>query len=225
MKNKALVIKTMLQVIVFFLIFAGLIFFSAGTLNFWYGWIFLSVFCISTLVITAYFLVKDPALIQRRVKSGEKRKKQKIFQTISGFLFFVGLLALPGLDYRFSWSSVPTIIVILSNILVLFGFLIVFLVFKSNSYTSATIEVSEGQKVVTTGVYAIVRHPMYLGAVLIILFAPLALDSLWALIPAFFICIFVCLRLIDEEKLLMEKLEGYKAYCDKVRYHLIPFIW
>ena len=225
MKNKTLVIETTLQIIVFFVVFAGLIFFSAGTLSFWYGWIFLTVFCISTLVITYYFLVKDPALIQRRIKPGEERKEQKVFQTISGFLFFIGLLVLPGLDYRFSWSSVPTTIVILSNILILLGFLIVFLVFKSNSYTSATIEVSEGQKVVTAGVYSIVRHPMYFGAVLIILFAPLALDSLWALIPAFFICILVCLRLLDEEKLLMEKLEGYKEYCAKVRYHLIPFIW
>ena len=225
MKDNNLVFKTILQVGVFFIIFAVFIFLPAGTLNFWQGWVFFAVFCISTLLITMYFLVKDPALIGRRIKSGEKRTDQKIFQSISGFVFFVGLLAIPGIDYRFSWSNVPDVIVVLSDIFVLLGFTIVFLVFNTNSYTSATIEVSEGQKVISTGVYSIVRHPMYLGAVLILIFMPLALDSLWALIPALFICIFVVLRLLDEEKLLLTELDGYKEYCEKTRYHLIPFIW
>jgi len=225
MKDNNLAFKTMLQVGVFFIIFAVFIFLPAGTLNFWQGWVFFAVFCISTLLITIYFLAKDPALIGRRIKSGEKRTDQKIFQSISGFVFFVGLLAIPGLDYRFSWSNVPDIIVILSDIFVLFGFTIVFLVFNTNSYTSATIEVNEGQKVISTGIYSIVRHPMYLGAVLILIFMPLALDSLWALIPALFICVFVVLRLLDEEKLLLTELDGYKEYCEKTRYHLIPFIW
>lgn len=225
MKNSNLMLKTMLQVIVFFAVFGVFIFLPAGTLRFWQGWIFFIVFCISTLFITVYFLFKDPALIERRIKSGETRKVQKIFQSISGFIFFVGLLAMPGLDYRFSWSSVPDIIVILSNVFVLLGFIIVFLVFKINSYTSATIEVSEGQKVISSGVYSIVRNPMYLGALLILVFMPLALDSLWALIPAFIIGVFVVLRLLDEEKALLEDLDGYKEYCEKTRYHLIPYIW
>jgi len=225
MKDNNLVFKTILQVGVFFIIFAVFIFLPAGTLNFWQGWVFFAVFCISTLLITMYFLVKDPALIGRRIKSGEKRTDQKIFQSISGFVFFVGLLAIPGIDYRFSWSNVPDVIVVLSDIFVLLGFTIVFLVFNANSYTSATVEVSEGQKVISTGVYSIVRHPMYLGAVLILIFMPLALDSLWALIPALFICVFVVLRLLDEEKLLLTELDGYKEYCEKTRYHLIPFIW
>ena len=225
MKNTALALKTMLQVIVFFLVFAVFIFLPAGTLRFWQGWAFFAVFCASTLVITVFFLVKDPALIGRRIKSGEMRREQQIFQAISGFVFFIGLLVVPGLDYRFSWSSVPAFISIPANAVVLLGFAIVFLVFETNSYTSATIEVSEGQKVISTGVYALVRHPMYFGAVLILLSMPLALGSLWALIPAFFICVFVVLRLLNEEKVLLEELDGYKEYCEKTRYHLLPFIW
>jgi len=225
MNGANLIFKTTLQVVVFFIVFAAFIFLPAGTLNFWQGWAFFSVFCIATLFITVYFLVKDPALIGRRIKSGETRKEQKIFQTISGTVFFVGLLVIPGLDYRFSWSSVPAAVVILSDVIVLLGFAIVFIVFKTNSYTSAAIGVSEGQKVITTGVYAVVRHPMYFGAVLILVFMPLALDSLWALIPALFICVFVVLRLLDEEKLLLKELDGYKEYCEKTRRHLIPYIW
>ena len=137
----------------------------------------------------------------------------------------VAVLIIPGLDYRFSWSSVPDFVVSVSNALVLLGFLVVFFVFKINSYTSATIGVSQGQKVVSTGVYSVVRHPMYAGAILILIFMPLSLDSLWGLIPAFFISIFVVLRLLDEEKVLMNELDGYKEYCEKTRYHLIPYIW
>lgn len=183
------------------------------------------MFCISTLFITVYFLAKDPALIERRIQTSETRKAQKIIQSISGSLFFVGLLAIPGLDYRFSWSSVPDILVILADVFVLLGFVIVFLVFKVNSYTSATIAVSAGQKVISTGVYSIVRNPMYFGAVLILIFMPLALDSFWALLPALLICVFVVLRLLDEEKLLLKDLDGYKEYCEKTRYHLIPYVW
>jgi len=225
MKDMKLAMITMLQVVVFFVVFAICIFLSAGTLNFWYGWAFFAVFCVSTLLITVYFLVKDPALIGRRIKSGESRKKQKVLQSLSGLLFFAGLLVLPGLDYRFSWSSVPDVIVILSDVFVLVGFIIVFLVFRANTYTSATIEVSEGQETISTGVYSLVRHPMYLGAVLVLIFMPLALNSLWALIPALFICVFVVFRLLDEEKVLLKELGGYKEYCEKIRYHLIPFIW
>ena len=225
MKDTKLAVKTMLQVLVFFVVFAVLIFLPAGTLRFWQGWVFFAVFCASTLYITIYFLVRDPDLIGRRVKTGETRKEQKIFQTISGTVFFIGLLVIPGLDFRFSWSSVPVPLTLVSDALVLLGFVIVFLVFRTNSFTSATIEVSENQKVIDTGVYAVVRHPMYMGAVLILIFSPLALDSFWALIPGLCICVFVVLRLLDEEKFLSVELDGYKAYCEKTRYRLIPYIW
>lgn len=168
---------------------------------------------------------RDPELIERRSKVEEKEKEQKIFQTISGVLFFIGLLMIPGLDHRYSWSSVSIRVVVFSDIIVLLGFLFVFFVFKENTYTSAIIEVTENQKVISTGPYAIVRHPMYTGAMMIILFTPLALGSWWGLIPAICISIFVVLRLLNEEKVLLKELQGYEDYCQKTRYHLIPFIW
>ena len=224
-KNTNLAAQTALQVIVFFIVFALFIFIPAGTVAFWQGWGFFAVFCASTVLITVYFIKKDPALISRRISPNETRKQQKIFQSISGAVFFIGLLVIPGLDFRFSWSGVPAIIVVISDIIVLLGFIIVYFVFKTNSYTSAAIGVDKGQKVISTGVYSVVRHPMYLGAVLILIFMPLALDSLWGLIPALFICVFVVLRLLDEEKLLLKELDGYEEYCKKTRYHLIPYIW
>lgn len=130
-----------------------------------------------------------------------------------------------GFDYRFNWAYVPTYIVIIADEMIFFGFLIVFFVFKVNSYSSSIIEVSKNQKVISTGPYAIVRHPMYVGALMIIIFTPLALDSFWGLIPSLFISIFVVLRLLNEEKILLKELKGYKEYCIKTRYHLIPFIW
>lgn len=225
LKDIKLWVKTMFSVIVFFVIFGLFIFLPAGALAFWQGWVFFFVFFASTFFITVYFLIKDPALIERRINANEKREKQKIFQSISGFVFFVGLLLIPGLDNRFSWSNVPEYVVIISDALVLLGFVIVFFVFKSNSYTSAIIEVSQGQKLISTGVYSVVRHPMYLGAVLILIFMPLALNSFWGLIPGLFISFFVVLRLLDEEKVLLNELDGYKDYCNKIRYHLIPYIW
>ena len=132
---------------------------------------------------------------------------------------------IPSLDYRFNWSNVPIYLVLFSDFIVLLGFLIVFFVFNENTYTSAIIEVAENQKVITTRTYKLVRHPMYSEAVMIILFTPLALGPLWELTPVIFITIVVILRLLDEEKVLLKELQGYDIYCQKVRYHLIPFIW
>ncbi|MGD8192457.1 methyltransferase family protein [Brevibacillus ginsengisoli] len=221
MLKKKVYLSTLLLSIVFF----ALLFLPAGSLDFWEAWIYIGIFFGSTSFINEYFLNRDPELIKRRSNAKEKEKEQKVFQTISGVTFFVGLLVIPGLDYRFGWSNVSLFIVLVADAIILLGFLIVFLVFKQNSYTSAIIEVSENQKVVSTGPYAVVRHPMYTGALFIILFTPLALGSIWALIPSFFIMIFIVLRLLNEEKVLLKELKGYDDYCKKTRYHLIPFIW
>lgn len=223
--NTTLVVSTLLRTIVFIAIIGLFIFVPAGSLAYWQGWVFLFTFAISTFFITVYFLKKDTALIERRLKTNETKGNQKIFQAISGSLFFLGLLVIPGLDHRFSWSSVSNTIVIISDVIVFFGFVIVFTVFKTNSYTSAIIEVTKGQKVITGGLYSVVRHPMYLGALLIIVFMPLALNSFIGLFPSMLLCVFVILRLLDEEKVLRAELNGYSRYCNKTRYRIIPYIW
>ena len=209
----------------FSIVMSAFLFLPAGTLAYWQAWIYFVSFIGSTLFITGYFVNRDPELIERRSSAKEKEKEQKVLQSLSGFIFFVGLLVLPGLDYRWGWSHISSYIVYAANAFILLGFLIVFFVFKENTYTSAIIEVSENQKVISTGPYKLVRHPMYTGASFIILFTPLALGSYWALIPSVLIIQFVVLRLLHEEKVLLIELKGYEEYCNKTRYRLIPLIW
>jgi len=203
------------------------VFLPAGTIYYRQGWLYMLVFFGSTLFITIYFLKKDPKLIERRVHGGptaEKEKSQKIIQGLASF-FSVAAIVISGFDYRYQWSHVPVYLVIISNIIILLCFFFIFLVFKENSYTSSIIEVGEEQKVITTGPYAIVRHPMYTGALVIFLFTPLALGSFWGILFAVGVIAAIILRLLDEEKFLSKNLEGYDEYCSKVRYRLIPYIW
>ena len=210
------------------LVILGLsLFLPAWSLDFWQAWVFLAAFFIPVLFITVYFLRNDPELIERRLKAGpsaEQRTSQKALQSLAS-LIFVSIFLIPGFDHRLHWSHVPTILVIISDVVVLFGLLIVFFVFKENSYTSAIIEVGDKQKVIFTGPYAAVRHPMYSGALLMLFFTPVALGSWWAMplfLPMFVV---IVLRLLDEEELLLQSLPGYEEYCQKVQYRLIPRIW
>jgi protein-S-isoprenylcysteine O-methyltransferase Ste14 len=196
-------------------------------LDFWEAWAFLSVFFFPVLFITLYFLRKDPKLIERRLRVGpvaEKRMSQKLIQSIAS-LFFILSFLVPGFDHRFHWSLVPTILVIAADGILLLGFFIVFFVFKENSYTSAVVEVGTDQKVICTGPYAVVRHPMYSGALLLFFFMPISLGSWWALLLALPMFVVIVLRLLDEEKFLLRSLAGYGEYCQNVRYRLIPRIW
>ena len=200
---------------------------SAGSLAFWQAWVFLAVWTLSVLLITLYLIKYDQSLLASRVQVGptaETQKSQQIIQSLAG-LFFIGLFIVPGLDFRFHWSVVPPALSWISDGFVVLGFFIVFLVFKENTYTSAVIEVADDQKVITTGPYSVVRHPMYAGATLLLLFAPLALGS-WVAIPfPIPLILVVIVRLLEEEKFLGANLSGYEAYRQKVRYRLIPYIW
>jgi len=224
---KSLFVKSFLGLVFLDLVLALALFLSAGSLAFWQAWVFLAVWTVCVVLITAYLLRYDQKLLTSRTQAGPTSETQKVQQVIQAFasLFFIGLFIVPGLDFRFHWSVVPPILSWISNGFVVLGFIIVFLTFKENSYTSAVIEVAEQQKVVTTGPYRWVRHPMYAGAILLLLFTPLALGSWVALpfpLPLFLV---VAIRSVEEEKFLRANLEGYAAYCQKVRYRLVPYIW
>jgi len=203
------------------------LFIPAGSLAYWQAWVFLAVFGVCVVLITAYLFRYDQGLLTRRVAAGpvaEPSTFQKVIQSIAALAFLL-MFIVPGLDYRFHWSSVPVAMVIFAEVMVALGLFFVFLVFRENSYTSATVEVAAEQKVVTTGPYALVRHPMYTGALLMCLFVPIALGS-WVGLPFVLpLVLVIVVRLLDEEKLLKKDLAGYDAYTQKVRYHLIPYVW
>lgn len=225
MKRGALYALTLVSVVVFFAVLAGFVFGISGTAEYAEGWGFLLAFALPTLFITLYFLVKDPKLIERRVVPGESRPRQMVGQSLAGLVFFVGLIGVPALDYRFSWSSVPLALSAAGDVLVVAGFVIVFFVFRSNSFTSKSIEIMSGQKVVSTGPYAVARHPMYTGAMLIIAGTPLALGSWYGLVASAILWVIIIFRLLDEEKMLKAGLEGYEEYCKTTKYRLFPYIW
>jgi protein-S-isoprenylcysteine O-methyltransferase Ste14 len=188
--------------------------------------VFLVLFAGSASAITWYLQRNDPELLRRRLAAGpraEKERRQQIIQVLASSAF-IGLLVVPGFDHRFGWSVVPLALVAAGDLLVVL-FWVVFLTFRENSYASAIIETAEGQPVISTGPYAIVRHPMYAGALLMLLGTPLALASLWALVCFAVMLAVIVWRLLEEERLLSRDLPGYDAYRSRVRYRLVPLLW
>jgi protein-S-isoprenylcysteine O-methyltransferase Ste14 len=199
----------------------------AWTFDYWQAWVYLFVFTASSALITTYLWKKDPKLLKRRINVGpgaETEKSQKLIQLLASFVF-IGAMILPALDHRFSWSAVPLPVVVAGDVLVALGFLIVFLVFKENTFTAATIAVAPDQKVVSTGPYAAVRHPMYVGALVMLFGTPLALGSWWGLLMFIPMTFTIAWRARDEERFLFKNLSGYREYCQIVRYRLVPFVW
>lgn len=214
--------------LVFFIIALALfLFVPAGTILYWQAWVYLALFSASVTAITVYLMKKDPALLARRTAVGttaEKEKSQKLIQFIAQFAF-IAIFLVPALDYRFSWSHVPVVITLIGNVLAVLGLFIVFLVFKENTYTSAVIEVDKKQKVITTGPYAVIRHPMYSGALLMLVATPLALGSWWGLLGLVPMTLIIIWRLLDEENYLSKNLIGYTDYSKKVSWRLIPRVF
>jgi protein-S-isoprenylcysteine O-methyltransferase Ste14 len=204
-----------------------LLFGAAGTMRYWQAWVYLSIFLGASLLTTLSLMRNDPALLARRMRGGpfaEKERPQRLIMTFAS-LGFIALLVVPALDHRFAWSSVPLPVVLMGNVLVAVGLYLVFLVYRENTFTAATIEVTAGQKVVTTGPYAMVRHPMYASAILYIVGTPLALGSYWGLLAVAAMMPFLIWRLLDEERVLTRDLPGYRDYQQGVRYRLVPRIW
>jgi len=206
------------------LVLSAMFFLPAGTLNYWQAWVYLAILFIPMLFVLSYLLRNDPDLLERRFRMHEKESAQR---KIIGFswVFFLAAFLLPGFDQRFGWSQVPVWVVISADVLVLLGYGIVFLVFRQNTYASRVVEVEEKQQVISSGVYAIVRHPMYLGSILLYAASPMALGSWWALFPIIPIIGILVARIMDEERLLRRDLPGYEAYTHQVHYRLIPGIW
>ena len=204
-----------------------LLFIAGGTIRYWQAWVYLSLFFALSAVITLDLLRRDPALLERRMRGGptaERRPLQRILM-LGASVGFVALLVVPALDYRFGWSVVPHWGVFLGDVLFVIGFGLVGRVYRENSYTSATIEVAQGQRVISTGPYAIVRHPMYASASLYLIGTPLALGSYWGLLVLAGMLPLLVWRLRDEERLLAAELPGYTAYQKRVRYRLVPRVW
>jgi len=204
-----------------------LLFVPAGTVNYRQAWWYLSIFTGASALTTLYLARRDPALLERRMHGGptaEKRPIQKFIMLCTS-IGFIALLVVPGLDRRFGWSAVPQSGVVAGDAFVVIGFCLIFLVYRENTFTSATIEVAENQKVISTGPYAIVRHPMYAGGFLYLLGTPLALGSYWGLVPLVAMIPFLLLRLFDEERFLASNLPGYAEYRERVRHRLVPLLW
>jgi protein-S-isoprenylcysteine O-methyltransferase Ste14 len=206
---------------------AALLFAPAWTLDFWQAWAFLAVFGASALAITLYLMTKDPKLLERRVHAGpvaEKEASQKIIQTITS-LGFGAVLVVSALDHRLAWTPLPPYISLAGDALVALGFVIIFLVYKENTFASATIELAPEQKVISTGLYKLVRHPMYMGALLVFVGMPLSLGSLWGLFVIALLVPALIWRLLNEENFLLKNLPGYAEYQGTVRHRLVPFLW
>jgi protein-S-isoprenylcysteine O-methyltransferase Ste14 len=202
-------------------------FLPAWTFHYWQAWVCLAVFFSSAAAITIYLAKRDPELLARRMKAGaraENEKSQKVIQSFAR-IFFLTFFVVSALDHRFGWSRVPAAVSIAGDALIAIGFAIIFVVFRENTYTSGVIEIAAGQKVISTGPYLLVRHPMYSGALLMLLGIPIALGSWWGLLLFPLIAGAIVWRLLDEEKFLAANLEGYPEYLGRVIHRLLPHVW
>lgn len=220
-------VKAVTSSLVGLVIFGFVLFYPAGTIDYWQAWVFIGAFTLATIVPTIYLKRTDPAAFERRMHAGPKAESRTVqkFIIVAAFLSVFAMMALSALDHRLGWSSVPTVVVLIGDVLVVAGLAIAMFVVTQNSYAAANVTVEVGQKVVSSGLYSVVRHPMYFGNVILMLGTPLALGSYWGLVvmvPGVLVLVF---RILDEEKALMVGLDGYREYARQVRYRLVPCVW
>jgi protein-S-isoprenylcysteine O-methyltransferase Ste14 len=220
-------IKAFVGMLLLFLVMAALLFAPAGTFDYWQAWTFLAVYFAASLAVSSYLIQKDPELLRRRMSAGPFAEKEPVQKIVMVFvsLGFIGLLVVPAFDHRFAWSQMPPFAALAGDALVAIGWLGIFFVFRENSFASATIELAKDQKVISTGPYALVRHPMYVAGLIMMLGMPIALGSAWGLLIIAAMIPVLIWRLLDEEKFLAGNLPGYAAYQNKTRYRLIPQVW
>jgi protein-S-isoprenylcysteine O-methyltransferase Ste14 len=205
----------------------ALLFIPAGTFRYWQGWVTLAVFIACSGAYTGYLAKRDPALLKRRTEAGISHEKEFTQKVVMALLYIacIVLVVLPPLDVRFGWSVMPWQVSIIGDAFIVFSFYLFYLVSKVNTYAAANVRVEQGQKVISSGVYALVRHPMYFGALFLFAGTPVALGSWWALLLFPVLIPILVARILNEEKLLARDLPGYVEYMRKVRYRLIPGVW
>ncbi|MBR2474660.1 MAG: isoprenylcysteine carboxylmethyltransferase family protein [Clostridia bacterium] len=219
-----LIINALTKFIFGLILVGALLFLPAWTFFYPGAWLFIALLFIPMLIMGVVLLVKAPALLEKRLNNKEKEKAQQGVIALSGLMFPIGFI-ISALDFRFSWSSVPLWLVITASALFLLGYGMYAEVMRENAYLSRTVEIQEGQRVISSGLYGVVRHPMYLATLLMFLPLPLILGSFWGLIPFALYPTVTVIRILNEEKVLTEGLTGYAEYKTKVKYRLIPFIW
>ncbi|MBR2907466.1 MAG: isoprenylcysteine carboxylmethyltransferase family protein [Clostridia bacterium] len=219
-----LILNAVTKFVLGLIIVGGLLFLPAWTVRYPGAWLFLALLFAPMLLMGIALYVKAPALLEKRLNNKEKEKTQQGVIALSGLMFPVGFV-LSALDFRFGWSSVPVWAVIAASVSFLIGYAMYAEVMRENAYLSRTVEVQEGQTVINTGLYSVVRHPMYLATLLMFLPLPLILGSFWGLIPFALYPVVTVIRILNEEKVLIGGLSGYAEYKKKVKYRLIPFVW
>lgn len=206
------------------ILLAALLFVSAGSLSYWNAWLYMGALLIPMMFALVYLIVRDPVLLDKRMRIREKEEKQKKYVKVS-LVFFVLSFCIPGLDYRFGWSSVPVWLVALATVLVLIGYVMFMVVMVQNTYASRIIEIQENQKLIDTGLYSFVRHPMYLAASILYIASPLVLGSFYGIVPMLFLPFLLAYRIRNEEEVLKVGLIGYKEYIRRVKFRMIPYLW
>ena len=219
-----LFIQAIIKFLAGFILIGLLIFLPAGTFSFFNGWLFMIILFIPMFLAGIVMMFKNPSLLKSRLNAKEKQREQNIVIKLSGIMFLLGFIV-AGLDFRFNWFTLPKGVVLGATIVFLIAYILYAEVLRENTYLSRTIEVQENQKVIDTGLYGIVRHPMYSATLLLFLSMPLVLGSIYSFLIFLAYPLIIAKRIKEEEKFLEEELEGYREYKQKVKYRLIPFIW
>lgn len=219
-----LFINAFLKFILGLLMFGMLLFIPAGTLKFWNAWLLIALLFIPMFLLAIILFIKNPELLQKRINGKEKENTQKFVVGITILVFLFGFI-IAGLDFKYEWTKMPSQIIIISSIILLFSYGLYIEVIRENTYLSRTVEIQENQKVIDTGLYSLVRHPMYMATTLLFLSFPLVLGSIYSFIIFLIIPFLLAKRIRNEEEILEEGLNGYKKYKQKVKYKMIPFIW
>lgn len=222
--KKKMLFKVLIRFFLVFIFIGILIFLPAGTLKFFNGWLFVAGLLIPMTFTLIYLLIKDPELLEKRIKIKEKENAQKKYIKLSILLFVIAYI-IPGLDFRFKWSSVPMWLVMVSLLTMICGYIGFIIVMLQNRYASRIIEIQNEQKLIDTGLYSFVRHPMYLSAIILYVASALVLGSYYTLIPMLLLPFLLAYRIKNEEKVLIKGLPGYEEYTKRVKYRMIPFIW